>query len=99
MNVNAPPLNMPVAGVSASSTRIGLRLGSSWRTWLRLTSALTMLTFVICHLTAHCFLLISFDAAETARRILMYPWGGWTGTIVLSTAFLIHYTNALWSIY
>jgi adenylate cyclase len=58
-----------------------------------------MLGFVICHLTAHCFLLISFDDAETARRILMYPWRGWTGTIILSTAFLVHYTNALWSIY
>ena len=75
------------------------RTWSNWRSWLRLLSALTMLTFVICHLTAHCFLLISFDDAETARRILMYPWRGWTGTIVLSTAFLIHYTNALWSIY
>lgn len=78
---------------------LGSRTWSNWRSWLRLLSALTMLTFVICHLTAHCFLLISFDDAETARRILMYPWGGWTGTVVLSTAFLIHYTNALWSIY
>jgi adenylate cyclase len=75
------------------------RAWSNWRSWLRLTSALTMLSFVICHLTAHCFLLISFDDAEAARRILMYPWRGWTGTIVLSTAFLIHYGNALWSIY
>jgi adenylate cyclase len=78
---------------------LGSRTWSNWRSWLRLLSALTMLTFVICHLTAHCFLLISFDDAETARRILMYPWRGWTGTIVLSTAFLIHYTNALWSIF
>jgi adenylate cyclase len=78
---------------------LGSRTWSNWRSWLRLLSALTMLTFVVCHLTAHCFLLISFDDAETARRILMYPWRGWTGTIVLSTAFLIHYTNALWSIY
>ena len=29
----------------------------------------------------------------------MYPWRGWIGTVVLSTAFLIHYSNALWSIY
>ena len=78
---------------------LGSRTWSNWRSWLRLLSALTMLSFVICHLTAHCFLLISFDDAETARRILMYPWRGWTGTLVLSTAFLIHYTNALWSIY
>jgi adenylate cyclase len=75
------------------------RSWSNWRSWLRLTSALTMLSFVICHLTAHCFLLISFEDAEAVRRILMYPWRGWTGTIVLSTAFLVHYSNALWSIY
>src|SRR5580704_12323292 len=78
---------------------LGARAWSNWRSWLRLLSALTMLTFVICHLTAHCFLLISFEDAEVARRILMFPWGGWTGTIVLSTAFTIHYGNALWSIY
>jgi adenylate cyclase len=75
------------------------RAWSNWRSWLRLTSALTMLSFVICHLTSHCFLLISFEDAEVARRILMYPWSGWAGTIVLSTAFTIHYSNALWSIY
>jgi len=75
------------------------RAWSNWRSWLRLTSALTMLSFVICHLTAHSFLLISFEDAEAARRVLMYPWRGWTGTIVLSAAFLIHYSNALWSIY
>jgi len=99
MNVNAPPLNTPIVSAGASGARAGVSLGSSWRTRLRLGSALTMLAFVICHLTAHGFLLISFDAAEAARRILMYPWGGWAGTTVLSTAFLIHYSNALWSIY
>jgi adenylate cyclase len=78
---------------------VGSRAWSNWRSWLRLLSALTMLSFVICHLTAHSFLLISFEDAEAARRILMYPFRGWTGTIVLSAAFLIHYSNALWSIY
>jgi adenylate cyclase len=76
-----------------------LEARSKWRTWLRLGSALTMLTFVVCHLTAHCFLLISFEWAEAARGVLMYPWRGWTGTVVLSSAFIIHYSNALWSIY
>ena len=71
----------------------------SWRSWLRLSSALVMLSFVICHLTAHCFLLVSFDDAEAVRNLLMYPWGTWIGGIVLSAAFLIHFGNALWSIY
>ena len=70
-----------------------------WRGRLRLASALVMLTFVVCHLTAHSFLLVSFDAAETALKILMYPWRTLIGTGVLIAAFLTHYTNALWSIY
>ncbi len=58
-----------------------------------------MLAFVICHLTAHCFLLVSFDDAEATRTALMYPWRTWIGTAILVAAFLIHYGNALWSIY
>jgi adenylate cyclase len=70
-----------------------------WRSWLRLTSALVMLSFVVCHLTAHCLLLVSFEDAEATRSVLMYPWRTWIGTGLLITAFLIHYSNALWSIY
>ena len=55
--------------------------------------------FVICHLTAHCLLLVSFEDAEATRNVLMYPWRTWIGTAILITAFLVHYTNALWSIY
>jgi adenylate cyclase len=58
-----------------------------------------MLTFVICHLTAHCLLLVSLEDAEATRNVLMYPWRTWVGTGILSAAVLIHYTNALWSIY
>jgi adenylate cyclase len=70
-----------------------------WRGRLRLASALVMLTFVICHLTAHCFLLVSFEDAEAIRKFLMYPWRTWIGTAILVAAFLVHYGNALWSIY
>jgi adenylate cyclase len=70
-----------------------------WRGRLRLVSALVMLTFVVSHLTAHSFLLVSFDTAETALKILMYPWRTPVGTVVLVAAFLTHYSNALWSIY
>jgi adenylate cyclase len=69
------------------------------RSDLRLVSALTMLAFVVCHLTAHGFLLISFERAETARNILMYLWRTSIGTTVLVTALIVHYLNALWSIY
>ncbi len=71
----------------------------AWRSNLRLTSALIMLTFVICHLTAHSVLLISLDRGEAALETLMYPWRTRIGTALLLSAFLVHYTNALWSIY
>ena len=70
-----------------------------WRSYLRLGSALILLSFVICHLTAHCLLLVSFDDAEVMLNVLMYPWRSAIGGAVLLTAFLVHYSNALWSIY
>ena len=70
-----------------------------WRARLRLISALIMLAFVICHLTAHWFLLVSIDAAEPVLTVLMYPWRTGLGTGILIAAFAVHYTNALWSIY
>ena len=69
------------------------------RSSLRLVSALVMLAFVICHLTAHCFLLVSLTDAEAALDVLMYPWRTPIGTALLATAFLVHFGNALWSIY
>jgi adenylate cyclase len=70
-----------------------------WRARLRLISALVMLAFVICHLTAHWFLLVSIDNAETVLTVLMYPWRTGIGTGILVAAFVVHYSNALWSIY
>jgi adenylate cyclase len=66
---------------------------------LRLASGLVMLTFVTCHLFAHAFLLVSFEAAETVRKVMMAPWRTLFGTGLLTAAFLVHYSNALWSIY
>jgi adenylate cyclase len=70
-----------------------------WRGRLRLASALVLLSFVICHLTAHCLLLVSFEAAEATRNVVMYPWRTWIGTVILTAAFVTHFSNALWSIY
>jgi adenylate cyclase len=69
------------------------------RSRLRLASGLVMLAFVLCHLTAHSFLLISLSRAEAALDTLMYPWRTTIGTAILLSALLIHYLNALWSIY
>jgi adenylate cyclase len=57
------------------------------------------LSFVICHLTAHAFLLVSFKVADVAFDVTMTAWRTAPGTALLLTAFLIHYANALYSIY
>jgi adenylate cyclase len=69
------------------------------RSNLRLVSALILLAFVVCHLTAHSLLLVSFERAETALDVLMFPWRTAIGTTILVSALLAHYSNALWSIY
>jgi adenylate cyclase len=69
------------------------------RSRLRLVSGLVLLAFVLCHLTAHCLLLVSVERAEAALDVLMYPWRTAVGTAILFSASLTHYLNALWSIY
>jgi adenylate cyclase len=86
----------------SSSAMSGQLTGPSLRVWrarLRLISALVMLAFVICHLAAHWFLLISVDNASAVLAVLMYPWRTTIGTAILIAAFVVHYCNALWSIY
>jgi adenylate cyclase len=82
--------------MSGQVTSANLRV---WRARLRLISGLIMLVFVISHLTAHWFLLISVEDAETVLAALMWPWHTVLGTAVLVAAFVVHYSNALWSIY
>jgi adenylate cyclase len=69
------------------------------RARLRLISALVLLAFVICHLVSHMFLLVSIPVASGALGFLMKLWWTKTGGLVLATALLVHYLNALWSIY
>jgi adenylate cyclase len=71
----------------------------STRSKLRLASALVMLAFVITHLSAHSLLLVSLPFAQDGLVALMRPWRSTLGTGLLVTAFLVHYANALWSIY
>ncbi len=69
------------------------------RARLRLTTALVLLAFVVCHLSAHSLLLLSQPFAEEGLATLMRPWRSEAGTALLVTAFLVHYANALWSVY
>ncbi|HEY5899866.1 MAG TPA: adenylate/guanylate cyclase domain-containing protein [Burkholderiales bacterium] len=71
----------------------------AWRSRLRLASALVLLTFVLCHLSAHIVLLVSLPVAEGTLTALMRPWRTDAGTALLASAFLVHYANALWSVY
>jgi adenylate cyclase len=71
----------------------------AWRNNLRLVSALVLLSFVVCHLLAHCFLIVSLEAADAVFNATMYVWLSKPGTVLLLAAFLVHYGNALWSIY
>jgi len=89
---------------SGVSIELPERKAASWeprmlRSYLRLVSGLVLLAFVLCHLTAHSFLLVSLGRAEAALDILMYPWRTAIGTAILFSALLTHYSNALWSIY
>ncbi|MFZ0124864.1 MAG: hypothetical protein WAL48_11860, partial [Xanthobacteraceae bacterium] len=74
-------------------------LGHVIRARLRLISALVLLTFVVCHLTSHIFLLVSIPLASGALGVLMTFWWTKIGGILLATALLLHFFNALWSIY
>jgi len=71
----------------------------TWRNNLRLSSALVLLSFVVCHLLAHCFLIVSIEVADAIFSVTMYVWLSRAGTVLLLAAFFVHYGNALWSIY
>ena len=83
-------------GVAGSRTLWNVR---AVRAQARLTSALVILAFVICHLLSHITLLASLPVANHALTILMEPWRSGPGTALLIAAALVHYANALWSIY
>jgi adenylate cyclase len=72
---------------------------SMWRSRARLISGLVLFAFVLSHLTAPGFLLISFDRAGAALDILMYLWRTAIGTAIVVCAASVHCLNALWSIY
>lgn len=73
--------------------------GPAIRANIRLGSALVMLAFVVGHLINHAVLLVSIKAANDLRPFLVGPWESASGGAVLLLAALLHYLNALWSIW
>lgn len=65
----------------------------------RLTSALVLLAFVLCHFISHIFLIVSVPLADSALATLMGFWWTAAGTWLLVAALAVHVANALWSIY
>jgi adenylate cyclase len=90
-------LSNPVV-MSARAPRL-VALASLVRARARLISGLVLLSFVLCHLLSHIFLLVSPPVAEEALGLLMHFWWTETGTLVLAAAMAVHALNALWSIY
>ena len=90
------------------SARKPVEIGIRWRVEavarvararLRLASALVLLSFVICHLVSHIFLLVSIPLASGVLGFLMTFWWTQTGGLLLAIALSVHFANALWSIY
>jgi adenylate cyclase len=94
---------MTTAVISSEKTRpltAGIiPLARRVRAQARLISALILLSFVVCHLVSHIFLIVSVPVANQALGVLMAPWWSATGTYVLAAALAVHFLNALWSIY
>ncbi len=60
------------------------------RAYARLVSGLVLLTFVLCHLASHIFLLVSLPIADKALDVTMWFWRSDAGTLLLATAFTVH---------
>ena len=94
----APSSNHIAAPRSVRAERL-LGIARLVRARARLISGLVLLSFVLCHLLSHIFLIISPPVAQKALGKLMMFWWTEIGTYVLATAAAVHVLNALWSIY
>ena len=66
---------------------------------LRLASGLVMLAYLATHLTNHAIGLVSLDAAEDGLVASAQFWSSREGTILLYSAFAVHFLLAFWAIY
>jgi adenylate cyclase len=66
---------------------------------LRLASGFVLFAYLTTHLTNHAIGLISLDAAEKGLVMSADYWSSQTGTILLYSAFSLHFLLAFWSLY
>jgi adenylate cyclase len=66
---------------------------------LRLAAGLVMLSYLTLHLSMHALGNVSFEAMQWGTRIHDFIWHSVPGTIVLYSAFAIHFTLALYALY
>src|SRR5215207_2897079 len=95
----ASELSKPAAAPRSARTERLIGSARATRAYARLVSGLVLLTFVLCHFASHVFLIVSLPIADKALDVLMWFWRSDAGTILLATAFTVHVSNALWSIY
>ncbi len=95
----ASELSKPAAAPRSARTERLIGSARATRAYARLVSGLVLLTFVLCHFASHVFLIVSLPIADKALDALMWFWRSDAGTILLATAFTVHVSNALWSIY
>jgi adenylate cyclase len=95
----ASELSKPAAAPQSARTERLIGSVRATRAYARLVSGLVLLTFVLCHFASHIFLLVSLPIADKTLDVLMWFWRSDAGTILLATAFTVHVSNALWSIY
>ncbi len=88
-------------GAAHRSTRAARLAGVARlvRARARLISGLVLLSFVLCHLVSHIFLIVSLPVADEVLGHLMMFWWTGIGTCLLATALAVHVLNALWSIF
>ena len=66
---------------------------------IRIATGLVLFAFVFCHLVNLAFGLVSIDALEAARKIIMAPWSNPVGGPILMLAFILHGLLGLWALY
>ena len=68
-------------------------------TRLRLATGLVLFAYLVTHFANHALGLVSLDAMESGRRLVLALWRNSVGTIVLYGSLPIHLGLAFWSLY